>query len=480
MLSSVHPMLTTTKLLEQGIVIPDLFIDVLTPRHISKAFFKECKNEGKIYTIPTSEDDYLVATSGSITSIISMCIKRIREGFKNSTILSYVAKLQSLALMELKRDLLSNNPAFWRKLSVTILDAKEEILQKSRTLNRDFFTANEIIRFFSENELKAMEKKRAEDQEMYEEMKTIALEISHKDSFFLNQSELNKVLEKNQKKWSDFKEKFYENFVTVKKKTQLPQIIYIGQKYIHRDNIYTYFITQLAEYSADLRIEYQKLMESILRTNNRLNITVFFSKDNLRSNIREKLNDWDPMISFFLDRPSIVSESVIHVAKKKMNIKEVGRIKVMLEKYFEPGRLRFKPLEELYDLDILEIFQYAFLKIPIWKQFFIRILGRYDSYRKSYTSMSIQPKGKKENQPFTPSVKKENIPDFSQMSKEERKLEFRRRQSLNYNKTRKSSSSFTEQPSNNKQYSLKERNEAWSDFNTSFNKKKKAEKKKKR
>jgi len=40
MLSSVHPMLTSATMHDQGIVIPDAFIEVLTPRNISRAFFR--------------------------------------------------------------------------------------------------------------------------------------------------------------------------------------------------------------------------------------------------------------------------------------------------------------------------------------------------------------------------------------------------------------------------------------------------------
>ena len=472
MLSSVHPMVTSAKMADQGIDIPDAFIDVLTPRNITRDFFKECKNDGKIFKIPTSDDDYFITTSGSISSLMSMSLKRIREALKNPNILSYVAKLQSSAIMELKKDIASNDPNFWRKITVSILDGKEEILQKSRTVNSDFFSACELLRFFSENEIKSLEKKRADDLEMFEEMKTLSHEIFQDTSFFIDQSALNKKLEKSIGKWPNFKEKFYENFVKAKKKTQLPHIVYIGLKYIHRDNIYTYFVTNLAQYSADLQLEYQTLMESLLRSNNKSNISVFFSNENLRNNIREKLNNWDPMMISFLDRPAIISEAVIHIAKKKMKVREVARIKTMLENYFEPGRLKFKPLEVLFNLDILDIFQYAFLKMPLWKQLFIRILGRYDSYRKTFTGMSRPIKANDNSSSSALTSKRERDTDFSSMSKEERKREYRRRQAQNKSGNMKQRIRSSEQPVKKRRYTQQEQNEAWSDFGTSFNKKK--------
>jgi len=475
MLSSVHPMLTSATMHDQGIVIPDAFIEVLTPRNISRAFFKECKNEGRIFKIPTSGDDYFIATSDTLAPLISMSIKRVRDGLKNSSVLSYVAKLQSSAIMELKKDMTATDPNFWRKLTVTILDAKEEILQKSRTVNQDFFSACELIRFFSENELKALERKRAEDLEIFDEMKTVAHEIAHEDSFFVDQSNLNKKLQKSCEKWPDFKDKFYENFVKAKKKTQLPQIVYIGSKYIHRDNIYTYFVTNLAQFSADLQIEYQKLMESLIRTNNKSNVSVFFSNENFRNSIREKINSWDPMMLSFLDRPAVISEAVIHVAKKKMKVKDVARIKTMLENYFEPGKLKFKALEILFNLNVLDIFQYAFLKIPIWKQLFIRILGRYDSYRRTFTGMSRTYTVKSSEPKSIDVSRKKEETDFTSMTREERRSEYKRRQNQNqrhYGKRRRSSSAVTEQPVKKRRYTAEEQNEAWNDFTDSFKKKK--------
>lgn len=475
MLSSVHPMVTTATMQDQGVQIPETFLDVLTPRNISRDFFKKCKNDGSIFKIPTSGDEYFIATSDSLQPLISMCIKRIREALKNSTVMSYVAKLQSTALMELKKDMSSNSPGFWRKLTVSIIDAKEEILSKSRTVNNDFFSACELIRFFSENELKAQEKKRAEDLEMFDEMKTIAHSICHEDSFFLDQSELNLKLTKSIEKWPDFKEKFYENFVKAKKKTQLPHIVYIGQKYIHRDNIYSYFVTNLAQFTADLQIEYQKLMELLIRTNNKGNVSVFFSNENFRNSIREKISNWDPMMITFLDRPAVISEAVIHIAKKKMKINDVNRIKAMLENYFEPGRLKFKPLEVLFNLNVLDIFQYAFLKIPIWKQLYIRILGRYDSYRRTFTGMTrtITRRTAETKGTSSPATGKRET-DFSSMTREERKQEYRRRQSqMQPRKRRSSSMSFNDPPVKKRRYTKQEQNEAWSDFTESYNKKKK-------
>jgi len=476
MLSSVHPMLTSATMADQGVEIPELFIEILTPRNITRSFFKECRNEGRIFKIPTSDDDYFIATSGSLAPLMTMSLRRVRDGIKNPNILSYVAKLQSSALMELKKDMTTNDPNFWRKLTVSILDAKEEILQKSRLVNKDFFSACELIRFFSENEIKALDKKRADDMEMYEEMKTISHEICHEDSFFIDQKDLNKKLEKSLSRWPEFKDKFYENFVTAKKKTQLPHIVYIGLKYIHRDNIYTYFVTNLAQFSADLQIEYQKLMGSLIRTNNKSNISVFFSNENFRNNIREKLNDWDPMFLAFIDRPAVISEAVIHIAKKKMKVKDVARIRSMLENYFEPGRLKFKPLEVLFNLDVLDIFQIAYLKIPIWKQLFIRIMGRYDSYRKTFTGMSRTLKSRAADSGNQGTSKKISEPDFSSMTREERKKEYRKRknkiQSHNTGKKRRSSAISGDQPVKKRRYTKDEQNEAWSEFGTSFNKKK--------
>lgn len=477
MLSSVHPMLTSASIREQGVTIPASFLEVLTPRNISKSFFKECRNEGRIFKIPTSEDDYFIATSGSLAPLITMSIKRIRDGLKNSNVLSYVAKLQSSAIMELKRDMATTDPGIWRKLTVTILDAKEEILQKSRTVNRDFFSACELIRFFSENELKDLEKKRAADIEIFDEMKALVHEIAHENSFFVDQTSLNKKLEKSIQKWPDFKDKFYENFVKAKKKTQLPQVVYIGSKYIHRDNIYTYFVTTLAQFSVDLQIEYQKLMESLIRSNNKSNVSVFFSSENFRNSIREKINSWDPMMVVFLERPAVISEAVIHVAKKTMKVKDVNRIKSMLENYFEPGKLKFKALEVLFNLNVLDIFQYAFLRMPLWKQLFIRILGRYDSYRRTFTGMSRTVSARQEGMKVVSPPMRNDEPDFSAMSREDRRREYRKRQSQINNQNiqkRRASRNPVEQSVKKRRYTQEEQNEAWSDFTTSFTKKKKS------
>jgi hypothetical protein len=143
----------------------------------------------------------------------------------------------------------------------------------------------------------------------------------------------------------------------------------------------------------------------------------------------------------------------------------------MLENYFEPGKLKYKPLEVLFNLDVLDIFQYAFLKIPLWKQLFIRVMGRYESYRKTFTGMSL-------NLNRTPvasvnsSKESNDEPDFSHMTREQRKQEFKKRQSFNKSKVRRSSSLNSEPLVKKRHYTQKEQNEAWSEFGSSFSKKK--------
>ncbi|MBB6478937.1 hypothetical protein [Spirochaeta isovalerica] len=478
-LSSVHPLVTVDTLADQGIIIPEAFIQILTPRNVSRSFFKKTRLEGQLFKIPTSDDYYFVATSQTLPLLVSMCTRRMLEGLKNSSILSYVAKLQSKPIMEIRKELTSKDPAFWRKISVTILDAREELLQKSRTVSKDFFSSCELIRYFSENEMKEMEQRRADEVEMFNELKTLAHEIAREEGYFIDQKGLNNKMEKAMNRWPDFKDKFYENFVKSKKKTQLPHIVYIGKKYIHRDNLYSYFVSNMAQFSADLLDEYKKLMESLLRTNNKSNVSVFYSNENFRNSIREKINDWDPMMIALLDRPAIVSEAIIHTAKRKMKVNDVTKIKSLLENYFESGKLKFKPLEVLFDLNILEIFQYAFLRIPVWKQLVIRILGRYDSYRKTFMGMSRPLLARQaENSLISSGPRKENIPDFSSMTKEERRAEYKKRQKQKQQFTRKSRAAMDKKDVQVKKrrYTKQEQNEAWNEFSDSFQQKQKKNK----
>lgn len=473
-LSSVHPLVTLATLVDQGIIIPDSFIEVLTLRNISRAFFKKTRFEGRIYKIPTSDDYYFIATSSTLPLLIALCTKRIREGLKNSSILSHIAKLLSQPIMEVRKNLSTRDPSFWKKMAITVLDAREEIIQKSRSVSLDFFASCELIRHFSENEIKDLEEKRADEIEMLNELKTLAHEIAREEGYFVDQKKLNSKMEKFISRWPVFKDKFYENFVKSRKKTQLPLIVYIGKKYIHRDNIYTYFVSSLAGYSVNLLDEYRILMESMLRTNNKSNVSIFYSNENLRNNIREKIGEWDPMMLALLDRPAIVSEAVIHVAKKKMKVNDVEKIRSLLENYFESGKLKYKPLEVLFNLNVLDIFQYAFLRIPLWKQLFIRILGRYDSYRRTFTGMShpLLVRQAEDSTRKRSGSSREQVPDFSSMTREERKAEFKKRQSLSQQVSRKKkSATMAKDPVKKRRYTQKEQNEAWSEFSESFNKK---------
>jgi hypothetical protein len=248
-------------------------------------------------------------------------------------------------------------------------------------------------------------------------------------------------------------------------RTGLPAVVNVGEDYVFRDHVFPLFKARHSAASTELREFYLEMIERMLRTNNKDNITAFAGMNAFREDIRMRLFEEFPVLSDLLSKPRIVSEGIIHYATKVLKISDMVRVKTVLERYFISGSIRFKEPDRLFDLKPRLLFADAFRRLSWFRRMILRMFGRYESYLQSFGAIKTEGSGKKsagsggaETESFeapgeAPMPYRPHEPEYGRATDEA----VRRRKLAGKSKLR---------------YSARQQEQAWDEFRTAYEKKK--------
>ena len=436
--------------------------DVLSPQYVQKL-----KEDDKIYTMPLKSGGAMIFTSHSMEPIVEICYVRIKNALKNSTFISSVSRYMDLKISDIQKKQFSRDKGFWKNLSAEIIRNRDDLLLRIKHLSPSVMQSSEILQFYLVNAETEEEREREENKEKQLIIEEVCLEILKKENFLTTPEELLDLLTPYEKKWPGFKDLFYETVVKVHQKIGLPVILYIADKYLHRDHIYPYFRAELSIQSKELKFYYVDLMERMLRTKNKDRVTVFYTRDSFKDDVMEQIKKNSPILFEFLNKPKIVSEGIVHYFKDLKKVRDINKIKDFMNNFFDDGMIRFKDADYLLNLYLLDIFNESYRYLSWWKRFILRISGKYESFVSQYTGIADENehlsdkvvemrKSQQEALYGASSIKKKGNAPYRRKYDVPSRTPYRRKQSAD----------------RSHMYNLKQRNKAWEEFQDAFNKKK--------
>jgi len=380
----------TLKAFEKKVSFPTELSTDFDITKMNREALDSMKNKNLVLKIflKTIKSSYLICPSRDLTELIRYSSIKLRYYLSNDAFSSMLAKIMQSTLGDLQKNLNSSEPVFWGKVGKCIMDNRDDFISKGR-LSQDsaFIHAAEIIYHYSQNQVAESEKKRLENEEKKKGMQDICSRIQSTPELFMLQENFNKLIEPLNERFPGLKDDFFKRFTESKSKIKLPELVFIQNYFIHRDNMYPLFFTHFDKMHTQLRNYYVFNMEKVLKTGNKVGIGTFTNKVSFQMDIENQIKEQDPFLFACLKRPRIISEAIIHNAKSRKKIKDIEKIKQQLEKFFKKGRMEFLDIDTLMNLVILDVFEEAFNTLPVFKQLIIRIMGRYESYKERYTGL---------------------------------------------------------------------------------------------
>jgi len=447
---------------EQNQRVPFDFLETMQPKTLSPRYLEHHRNGSAMFTIPLKTGGAILTTSSSLKYLIIQSKNMIKSYLLNTSFISIVSRYMDIKISEIQKMINTDNQTFWLSISSKILKNREDLQVKLKHIESPLYQACELLHYHYKNALKEEEEIREENKARETALEEVCMEILKKEDFLVTGDELIKLLESHEKRWPGFKDYFYDVAVKVNNNIGLPIILGIDNKFIHRDHVYPYFRSELTIQSKELKFYYIQLMERMLRTGNKDKITIFYTRDTFKEDVRESIKRESPVLADFLNRPRVISEGIVHYFKNLKKVRDVNKIKEFMNNFFNKGVIKFKDPDYLLNLYLLEIFDEAYKFLSWWKKLVLKVSGKKDSFKSQFSGLEGGNPG--------------NVPPVILMDKKKK-----RRESVNvagnYRKSDSSSKKGKSRKSDplvaQKMYSIKQREKAWTEFEDAFNKKKK-------
>jgi hypothetical protein len=387
-----EPFLSRKYFEEKYIPIPDHYVAPLDDKSLS-AILKGENYPGIVYEVTTAKDKRVIASGPVLVNMFNYASHKIRNALSNPETLSLIAELKDTSLLDIRKRTSKKDEILWLDIAKTILKNIERFHpRKKYNVGVDFFQAASLCVLVLKNRLQDTKKREEEEKKRDSDMDGLAGSIKNRGLEPCTPLDFSKLTEELRKtygnKFQTFISEFHTRYTSSKGRRKLPVILIINHQYIHRDNLFPYFENRLNSLREELKREYISIMDKILRTNNREGKGMFYSYNAFSSDIGSRIAVLDPFVGSLFKRPDITAEGLIHDVMGKKKIKSKDDIKRHMEKFFLPGTIEFRGYPELLGLAILEIFDSAFARLPVWRQILIKISGKYDTVREKYTQRS--------------------------------------------------------------------------------------------
>lgn len=344
-----------------------------------------------ILSIQSLKNDSLLVTRRNLRLFTNVSILKLRYYLSNTTLLGLLAKLQDTSLLALKKGCGGKDIPFWLGLTKTIIAHTREVESlRNVSVDANFYHVAWLLKNLIESQLTEAEEKKRRQEEENLDLEAIAMAVKESAEGMVDQAGLTRIIDNQAEKYGDqledFREKFYQRFVRDKGGAKLPKVVMLGQRYIHRDNIFPLFLEKFRVAELELKPFFTHLMEKQLRGGNRGGDETFYTPENFEHSILEQVRHQSPYLAEIIKKPAVLAEGMIHHLKTNKLVKDVEELRTRLALYFDPETMKPLPLHQWFNLRLVDIFERAFERLPVWQRIWIRISGKYESFRGRFIS----------------------------------------------------------------------------------------------
>ncbi len=348
---------------------------------LNKNFIKNEVNRTNVYKVKLEGYKSFYSTSETLQDLLKIAVRKVKYYFKSDNFIAFIAKIMNSSISKVRTSIDHFEISNWKTLSLEILKNKKLINGKFKNISISFFKAVSIVSNYCNSELEQRDRAFEDEKKLKVVLKELSNKIREKEFTPFSQENFNSLFEEFKGDAPEIKSKFYEMFVDNKTKTGLTEIVFVGQYYIHQDNLYKVFLDQISLATAELHEFFVGEYKRCLLSNS--SDATLLSGFPFESSIMSKLQSDYPVLYDLLNRRGIFAESIIHFCKKRAHSQ--GKMHNMLAMYFIEGTSELRPITRIFDLDVTELFEKAYETLPIVKRFFVLVFGQYPKYVERFT-----------------------------------------------------------------------------------------------
>lgn len=374
---------------EHKALAPDYHITEADTSQLAAAYAGDAE-PGTIFRLRLMDEFRVIFTSGTAKPLVLRTLHVLKRDLAERGVLEEVARVKDTSITEVRERLESKAPDVWHDLTQTIVKERATIaFRKNFEENDELFQLAYLAMIFTDAQIGQARHQKESDEVITEEIEALARGVREAPSRVMPQDEFSSLVAEAQTRLGSasarFSSRLNDALLTPRPRRRLPTVLYIHGLYVHADRVRGAFEQARAEMNRRLTSEYTELMEAFLRGRSPEIGEVFGSRAVFDEDIQRRVERQHPLLGEFLARPQLVAEAIIHDAKQKHEGVSTEELKSVLTVYFDVNTSQLKPLAELFELNIVAIFDDAFARTNVFRQILLRLSGRHESLRATYT-----------------------------------------------------------------------------------------------
>jgi len=355
---------------------------------LAKAWLGEAP-EDAILRIRLLGEYRILTTTRTVRRLMENAVQWLRTTLDERSFLEEVARVKNTGIMELKQRLSEKTPDFWLEITRSILQERQTIaFRKNITESDEFFQTAFLIMNFTEAQITAAKARKEGNAQVDEELSGLASAVENVPGGRMPEATFTGLVEQADAQLGPsaavLGARMTTDLLTPRPRRKLPVIVFLAGVYIHRNRVRSIFSNARIQVAERLREEYTDILESFLRGRSPDAGEIFSSKADLDHDIVNRAERQDPLLGELLARPQLLAEAVIRDEKLRRDAITTDELKETLKAYFNVSTSELLPPNELFDIDVVAIYDAAFGRLNVFRQLILRISGRYDSLKRHY------------------------------------------------------------------------------------------------
>ncbi|HKJ85088.1 MAG TPA: hypothetical protein VKA06_03380, partial [Spirochaetia bacterium] len=354
------------------------------------AAYDGAADASSIFRIRLMGDFRVLFTGPTARSLITKALAVLRRDLAERGILEELARLKDSTITETRQRLESKAPDVWLDLTRTLVKERSTIAFRKNMDERDeIFQLAFLVMSFVDAQIGAARERKESDDLVEAELDTIAESVRNAATGTVSQDEFSVLVEDAQTRLAGaaatFSRKLQDELLSPKPRRKLARVLYIHGLYIHGTRVRSVFEQARSETGRRLTNQYTELMEAFLRGRTPEVGEIFKSRELLNQDIERRVERQHPLLGELIARPQLLAEGIIQDAKQRRESISTEELKGVLASYFNVDNSTLLPLNELFGLSIVTIFDDAFASASVFRQLLLRLSGRHESLRATYT-----------------------------------------------------------------------------------------------
>jgi hypothetical protein len=460
--------LTLQAIKKRNIPLDEQVLQEASWSELGKNFLTKHEDSEIIFAFKTSDQQTLLVHSGDLGRWVSAAIAKVLYYTGSSDHLAALARAMDTTLTVLQTNLKNRDAGFWGQLAQVIVQKQGDFRADRRLRFEDnFYHAAEILLNYMRNQLQEAKEAKENEKARQQDMLQILLQVKNDEEVLVPVEDMQKMVELYKEKYgqefSKFKEDFWTKYGQVQTKVGLPHLVFLQGHYVHRDNLCPQLKSAIAEVRPLMHLAFTKRMLAYLKGKKDPDYS-FTNEVNLEKSLWQYLEREFDFLHELFRKPSILAEAVIHSGRLERQGATMEDLKPLLREFFDGDTMVLKRLINIFQLDILDVFQKAFRELPWWKKLFMYLGGRYASLNENFSAMSSFTRVKKlavsNEQPMDQDGLKTYKNPLDDMTPRERAKERARQYAKRQQEERKKRQAEAKK----RMYSKREQDTAWKNF----------------